>query len=177
MTTKTKPVGDTVPKIDNEVAVGEDLEFQRKWWIVERIIWIFFLLLIIADVLGLFGRGWLAKAHVLAPDKSLDISYERVERFSTRSILRVNVAPELIHDGKAQLWVSESLVKSLGNQRVVPQPETSALGNSGILYTFPVTGPPMTIEFALAPVSIGSNEISFQSPGSSKVHLKIWVMP
>ena len=177
MPPKTKPVGDTVPKVDNEVAVGEDLEFQRKWWIVERTIWIFFLLLIIADLLGLFGRGWLAKAHVLAPDKSLDISYERVERFSSPSILRVNLAPEVVHDGKAQLWVSESLVKSLGNQRVVPQPETSAVGNSGILYTFPVTGSPMTVEFGLTPVSIGSNAISFQSPGLSKVDLKIWVMP
>jgi hypothetical protein len=177
MLVQTKPVEDTVPKINDELAVGEDLEFQRKWWKVERGIWIFFLLLIIADLLGAFGRGWLAKAHKVAPDNSLDITYERVERFNTPSILRVRLAPTIAHNGKAQLWASESLVKELGNQRVVPQPETSAVGQNGVLYTFPVVGPETTVEFALTPSSVGSNTVSFQSPGYQKVDLDIWVMP
>lgn len=42
MQLETKPVEDTVPKVNNEVAVGEDLNFQRAWWKVERGIWIFF---------------------------------------------------------------------------------------------------------------------------------------
>lgn len=137
----------------------------------------FFLILIIADLLGLFGRGWLASAHAVAQDKSLDISYERIERYNTPSILRIQLPASIIHDGKAQLWASEDLVKSLGNQRVVPQPATSVLGQSGILYTFPVSGPPMTVEFALQPTSIGANSIVFQSPGCEKLELKIWVMP
>lgn len=177
MELKTKPVEDTVPKVNNELAVGEDLDFQRKWWKVERGIWIFFLLLIIADLLGAFGRGWLAKAHTAATDGSMDISYERIERFNTPSILRVKLAPSIIRDGKAQLWVSDSLVKGLGNQRVVPQPETSAVGQNGLLYTFPATGPAMEIEFALTPSFVGRNQISFQSPGFQKVDLNIFVMP
>ena len=177
MAIETKPVEDTVQKINNELAVGEDLEFQRKWWKVERGIWIFFLLLIIADLLGAFGRGWLAKAHRAASDNSLDITYERIERFSTPSLLRVELSPKAAHNGKAQLWVSEALVKGLGNQRVVPQPETSAVGQDGILYVFPVIGPKMTVEFALTPTSVGSNKISLQAPGYPKVDLNIWVMP
>ncbi|HEX4748649.1 MAG TPA: hypothetical protein VH302_03820 [Bryobacteraceae bacterium] len=177
MEVETKPVEDSVPKINNEVAVGEDLEFQRVWWKVERAIWIFFLLLIIADVLGAFGRGWLAKAHRISSDKSLDITYERIERFNTPSILRINLSPAIVHDGKALLWVSDSLLKGLGNQRVVPQPETSAIGQNGILYTFPVTGPTMTVEFGLTPSSAGTQELSFQSPGFEKTKLKIFVMP
>jgi hypothetical protein len=107
----------------------------------------------------------------------LEITYERIERFRTPSILRVALSPSVVHDGKARLWVSESLVKSLGNERVVPQPESSAIGQNGILYTFPVTGSPMSVEFALVPASVGSNPISFQSPGFEKLNLKIWVMP
>lgn len=177
MPASTKPVGDTVTKVNDEIAVGEDLDFQRAWWRVERGIWIFFLLLIIADVLGAFGRGWLAKAHQTSKDQSFEITYERIERFSTPSILRVALSPSVVRNGKAQLWVSESLVKSLGNQRVVPQPDASAIGQNGILYTFQVTGSPMFVEFALAPTSVGSNQISFQSPGFEKLDLKIWVMP
>jgi hypothetical protein len=177
MALETKPVEDTVPKLNDEIAVGEDLEFQRKWWKVERGIWIFFLLLIIADVLGIFGRGWLAKAHKSAYDQSLDITYERVERFNTPSDLRIQLSPAVVQEGKAQLWVSEDLVKALGNQRVVPEPETSAVGQNGILYTFPVTGPKMSVEFTLTPSSVGRNKISFQAPGFEKVDLGIFVMP
>jgi len=177
MPIETKPVEDSVPKINEELAVGEDLEFQRVWWKIERAIWIFFLLLIIADVLGVFGRGWLAKAHKATTDQSLDISYERVERFNTPSILTIKLSPEIVRDGKVQLWASEALVKALGNQRVVPQPAVSAIGQAGILYTFPVTGQPMSVEFSLTPASVGESHVSFQAPGFEKVNLKIWVMP
>ena len=59
----SKPVEDTVPKVDDTIAVGEDLEFQRKWWRFERVAWIIFALFVLADVLGLFGRGYLANAE------------------------------------------------------------------------------------------------------------------
>jgi hypothetical protein len=60
---KTKPVEDTVPKIGNELAVGEDLEFQRRWWRFERVVWTIFLLILVADLAGLLGRGPLSKTH------------------------------------------------------------------------------------------------------------------
>ena len=175
--TSTKPIGDTVPKLNDEIAVGENLEFQRKWWVVERLVWIFFTCLIIADFLGAFGRGWLANAKYQTPDKSLDIKYESIERFHAPSILAINFAPSVVQNGKVALWVSDSLVKSLGNQRIMPQPETSAIGEKGILYTFPTSGPQMTVQFDLNPGTIGTNQISFQVPGSDKADLKIWVMP
>ena len=144
MPTSTKPVGDTVAKINGEVAVGEDLRFQRKWWMVERIVWILFLLIIIADLLGAFGREWLAKAHTIAPDKSLEIAYESVERFHAPSILTIKASPTAVQNGMLQLWVSQSIVKSLGKERVIPQPQSSAIGDQGILYTFPASGSNMT---------------------------------
>ena len=49
----TSPVEDSVPKINEEVAVGEDLAFQRKWWIFERSLWVFFALLLVAT-----AEGW-----------------------------------------------------------------------------------------------------------------------
>ena len=56
MATKTfsKPVGDSIAKVNNEVAVGENLDFQRKWWRFENFIWIFFTVIIVLDLAGLF---------------------------------------------------------------------------------------------------------------------------
>lgn len=177
MATKTKPVSDSVPKINDEVAVGEDLEFQYRWWRFERGVWILFAVLVTLDLIGVFGRGPLAKAHAEAPDGTMQIDYERIERFSTPSILTVRFGNNAIHDGKIQLWADGGLVTKMGNQRVVPQPQESKVGNEGILYTFPVTQIPATVEFALAPTMPGTAELKLQVPGGSLMRPKIFVMP
>ncbi len=177
MAAKTQPISDSVPKINDEVAVGEDLEFQNRWWRFEKGIWIFFAILVLLDLLGVFGRGPVAKAHVEAADGSMKIDYERIERFSTPSIMTVNFGRNAIHDGKIQLWVSESLVKRMGNQRVVPQPAESRIGANGIVYTFPVTQVPASVEFALSPSMPGISDLKLQVPGSSIVGMRIVVVP
>jgi hypothetical protein len=129
----TKPVSDSVPKVAGDVAVGEDLGFERKWWRFERVVWILFLVILICDVLGLFGRGWLAKAERSTPDQALTMSYERVERASTPSIMTLHFAPSAVHDGRIQVLVSENVNRRLGAQRVSPPPQLSTLTQDGIL--------------------------------------------
>jgi hypothetical protein len=177
MKLKTQPVTDSVPKINDEVAVGEDLQFQYKWWRFEKSIWIFFAVLVILDLAGAFGRGPLAKAHINLPDGSMTINYERIERFSTPSILTVHFGKDVIHDGKVLLWVSESVIKALGNQRIVPQPLDSRVGNRGILYTFSASELPASVEFALSPSAPGTAEIKLQVPGHSAAAMRIFIVP
>jgi hypothetical protein len=170
-------VKDSVPKINNEVAVGEDLKFQRHWWRFENAVWVLFTVLVVLDVCGVFGRGPAAKAHARSADGALNVSYERVERFSTPSILDVRFDPSAIHDGKVQLWVNEPMIKALGTQRVVPQPLSSVVGDGGILYTFPVSNTPASIQFALEPASPGIFQLALRVPGGQMLTKKIVVMP
>lgn len=174
---ETKPVEDSVPKINNELAVGSDLEFQRRWWVWENRIWVLFFVIVIGDILGCFGRGPLAKAHARTNDGTMNISYERIERFSTPSILTIQFGPNASHEGRIQLWVSDSLVKELGNQRVVPQPAASKLDGKGMLYTFDSTAHPNSIEFALEPSSPGIFPLTLRVPGADEFNTKIYVMP
>ena len=60
---ETREIEDSVAKVNGEVAVGSDLDFQRKWWRFERVLWTVLTLIVILDALGFFGRGWFAKAH------------------------------------------------------------------------------------------------------------------
>lgn len=173
----TKPVEDTVPKVDNAVAVGEDLDFQRRWWAFERATWLFFLLLILADALGLFGRGWLAKAERTTPDGAVHLKYERVERASTPSIMTVQLGPAAIQNGVAQLFISDSVIKKLGAQRIAPQPATSTLGQGGVTYTFPVTSSPATVTFSLEPSFPGVQHFSMGVPGSTPINSTVFVVP
>ncbi|MBV8829051.1 MAG: hypothetical protein JO108_07440 [Acidobacteriaceae bacterium] len=174
---KTKPVEDTVGKVNDELAIGADLDFQRKWWRFEFGLWIFFTILIVLDLLGFFGRGYMAKAHRQTSDNSMNIGYDRVERFGTPSVLTVHFGQSVIQNGQVQLWVSEDLVKALGAQRVVPQPSESILGQGGILYKFPATAIPASAEFALQPSHAGLANLRLHVPGHDEASLKILVMP
>lgn len=173
----TKPVEDTLSKVNDEIDVGSDLEFQRSWWRFERVAWIAFAALIVVDLLGFLGRGYFAKAQVLTRDGTMNVQYERIERYSTPSILTVQFGPSAIHDGNVRLWASESLVKRLGAQRVIPEPAASVLGDGGILYTFAATKTPASAEFALEPPKPGIYKLSLRVPGAEQVTVKVLVMP
>jgi hypothetical protein len=182
--TQTAPVEDSVAKFGNEVAVGEDIEFQRRWWRFEKGVWVIFVLIVLLDLAGAFGRGPLAKAHANSRGGTMVIDYERIERFSTPSILTIHFGPSAVENGKIQLWVSDSVVKELGNQRVVPEPAASVIGNGGILYTFDATSLPDSVEFALQPSHPGVAHFELRVPGATldapprdQFQAKVVVMP
>jgi hypothetical protein len=194
MTTQpfTTKLRDSVPKVDDQVAVGENLEFQRKWWRFEAVVWCCFLLILACDALGLFGRGWLAKAQRTTPDGALSLHYERVERASTPSIITLDLGPQAIHDGRVQLFVSDSLIKPLGALRISPQPETSTIGGGGIIYSFPAVATPisqgpisataisqgaMSVQIALEPSFPGLHRFRIQVLGSSAIIARVLVLP
>ncbi len=179
----TAPVTDSVPKVANEVAVGEDLEFQRKWWRFEKLVWFVFLIIVLLDIAGVFGRGPVAKAHARTRGGTMMVDYERIERFSTPSLITIHFAPSAVENGKIQLWVSDTVVNELGNQRIIPQPTSSIIGNGGILYSFQSTPLPNSVAFALQPEKPGMFQLKLRIPGVSlnvprdELEAKIVVMP
>jgi len=175
--TKTAPVTDSVKKVNNEFAVGDDLEFQKSWQKFERGVWILLTIFILLSLAGVFGRGPLAQGHIQASDGSLRVDYERVQRFGTPSVLTIHFPPDVIHQGTVQLWASDTLVKPLGTQRVVPQPMKSVIGGGGILYSFPATTVPASIEFQTQPAALGFSDLIVRVPGKAEVKTRIFVVP
>lgn len=176
-TAEYKKVGDDVPKVDGTVAVGEDLEFQQRWWKFERIVWSFFGLILLADLSGILGRGPLAKAERQSRDGTLDVKYERVLRENTTSMMAIVPGQNTVQDGKIHIYVSDTLLKQLGTQRVIPQPETSAVGSGGVTYTFAATRSPMVVQMELKPSQLGMLHFSVAVPGGQAVQAKAFVLP
>jgi hypothetical protein len=175
----SKPVEDSVAKVNEEVAVGEDLAFQKKWWIFERWVWIVFTLILLLDLSGVFGRGPLAKAHRRTHDGAMDVRYERIARTGTPSTMSIAFGGNAIQNGKIRLFVSESVVKELGAQRVIPSPAEAAVGNGGLSYIFPASGPPATVEFVLQPSTFGIYRFTLrvEGSGSDSVNARVVVVP
>jgi hypothetical protein len=157
---------DKIPRIDDAIAVGEDLKFQRTWWRFEQLAWLILILVLIADALGLLGRGWLARAQRATPDGALHVRYERIERTGTPSQMTIEFGPASIRNGRVHLFASESLVRELGAQRIIPEPLVSQLTPDGITYTFAATDSRATVSFALEPSFPGVHQIELRIPES-----------
>jgi hypothetical protein len=177
-TAGTQPVANSVAKVNEEVAVGEDLSFQRSWWRFERIVWMVFVIIIALDLAGAFGRGPLAHAEVTSADRELSVRYERIQRVGTPSILSIKIDAGAVREGHATLFVGDHLVNSLGAKRIIPEPATTRLGSGGLTYTFPVTSAPSTVRIELEPAGPGRFPIEI-SAGSQATTVKavVWVMP
>jgi hypothetical protein len=173
----SRPVKDRVAKVNDEIEVGENLDFQRKWWRFENVVWILFTLIIVLDLAGLFGRGPIAKAERRSADGTIDVKYERIERTDSPSILSIEFGPSAIQDGKIHLYVSESLVRGLGTQRVVPAPVETQIGNGGLTYTFPASRVPASVDLALEPAGPGLYDFTIGVVGAAPIHAKIFVVP
>lgn len=173
----TSPVEDSVPKVSNEVAVGEDIEFQRKWWRFEKIVWPILLLIVVVDLLGGFGRGWLAKAQRTTPDQALTLDYERIARAGTPSVMTFKFGEAAIRNGRVIVFVSDSVVKPLGAQRIAPQPAMSSIGEGGVTYVFPAGQGSASVQVQLEPSFPGLHKFRVQVEGSTPVDGAIFVMP
>src|ERR1700735_1229789 len=171
------PVKDSVAKVNHEIEIGENLDFQRKWWRFENAAWVIFALIIALDLAGLFGRGPIAKAERRSADGAIDVKYERIERTDSPSILTVQFAQSAIQNGKIHLYVSSSLVKQLGTQRVIPAPQDTVVGEGGLTYTFPASRPPASVDLALQPSGPGIYDFTIGVVGAEQVHAKIAVVP
>jgi hypothetical protein len=174
---RNSPVEDTVPKVNNEIAVGEDVEFQRRWWKFEKVVWLFFIIFVLLDVAGVFGRGPFSKAHLATDDGMMNVTYERIERTGTPSTLMVKFGDSAIRNHQVQLWASEDLVTELGNKQIAPQPASSTVGEAGIHYTFPATAQPAAAVFSLQPSAPGLYRLTLRASDTAELHFKILVMP
>ncbi len=174
-TMQNQPVADSVARINDEVAVGEDLGFQQRWWKFENGVWIFFALVLVCTFVGLLGRGPLATTH--RGDGLINIQYERIARTGTPNMLEVRFNQQAIRDERVKLFVSDSILKEFGAQRVVPSPLESSIGNGGVTYTFPASTPPASVRFTLQPDGPGIFHFAIGVAGQPPVTATVVVLP
>lgn len=168
---------DNYPRVEGSVSVSEDMEFQNAWWRFERISWYVLAAVLVADALGLLGQGWLARAQRAAPDGTIHLRYEKVQRAGAPSEITVEVDSSAIHNGQVNLFSSQNIVKQLGAEQIIPEPRTSEIGARGITYTFPASGSPAIVSIALQPLRPGYSQIEIGVPGSQPVRARILVLP
>src|SRR5215217_6791280 len=105
-----------------EVEVGFDLDFERRYYRLQRIIWVLIAAALLAGLAGVFGRGPLATTMRRSPDGTLRLSYERLAPFRTPSAMSIEASGSSLASGELRVRIPRQLLERLRVQRVVPEP-------------------------------------------------------
>jgi hypothetical protein len=120
--------------------------------------WAIAILVALAALLGLSGRGPLSHTTVGESGAPLRLEYERFGRFQAPTMLRVQLGTSASRAGKARIWFSRNYLEAVEIERVNPEPERVEAHRDRFIYVFELPEPnqPTAITFFLEPAQIGS---------------------
>lgn len=117
--------------------VAQDLAFQRRDWVAQRVGWGVMALILIAAGAGLFGGGGpLSRTEARSADGSLRIEYERFAHQQTPTRLRFAFPADAERKGEVRLWIERAYIEKTRIEHVLPMPQRVELGSERLTYVF-----------------------------------------
>ena len=158
------------------LSIDQDLEFQRRSWRIQRIGRGVIGLLLLAGLLGLFGRGWLARSTLAAP--GLEVRHPRFLRLQSPEEIVVRLTDRRPDKSTVELWVDESLPEFLEFTEITPAPVSQGVRDGRPTFRFEVGGDaPAVIRLRVNPRGWGSRSGRLGLVGGPSVELKQLVYP
>jgi hypothetical protein len=136
-----------------DLEIGQDLEFQRRAWVVQRIGWGVMALLVLAALIGLFGPGLISSAAIGEQGQPLRVEYNRFVRNQSPTSLTIQIGPGAAREGEARIWLDRTYLESVLVQQITPEPDRVEAGPDRLIYVFTAAQPdqPTAVQFHLQP--------------------------
>jgi hypothetical protein len=158
--------------------IEEDMAFQRRNWIAERIGWVVMALILVAAGLGVFAVGPLSWTTARDPAATLVVEYGRMQRQSAPATVKVNVAPQAVTAEGITIEIDEAFANAFRITEIRPQPAQSVAIANGMRFRFDaVPNAPATIYFHLSPERIGFAAPQLGLAGRDRVALPTFIYP
>lgn len=109
--------------------IDEQLDLQKKGWVLQRVGWIFILCVMIAGGLGLFGEGILSGKTVSSGNSR--VNYERFFRYEVEMKVLVESSHHI-----ASVSFPQEYLKNFNIVRFVPEPANNSTINNTISFNF-----------------------------------------
>jgi hypothetical protein len=144
-------------KKGRSIEIEEDLQFQRKEWIFQRIGVAFVGIFVIAALLGVTGMGG-PLSHASAGERGgpLHVEYERFVRRGAKATMKLHFHSD--PPGFIQFWVSAPYLENVIVDSVAPVPQTVAVEESRHVYTIRAASPDVTITVEMEHETFGRLE-------------------
>jgi hypothetical protein len=125
------------PSARPDLEVHEDLPFQRRDWVAQRVGWAALALLLTAAMFGALGSGPLS--HATGTDgAALTVNYERFVRHGAPTEWLLRVEPRSRTTAEAHISVSRAYLSAHELLRIVPTPARASGRGETIEFTFEV---------------------------------------
>jgi hypothetical protein len=166
------------PKRVGKIQVEEDLQFLKREWRFQRIGWVGMALVLLAGVLGAFGRG--ALSHARAGDSRIfGAEYSRVIRHGATDELTIFVGPGLQADSAIHIAISRAYLAEFAIEDVQPEPTTQHQSGDYTVYEFLRADPrmPLRVNIQMRPNNYGAVSARLQLVGSNTLEVRQFIMP
>ena len=162
-----------------DLEVGQDLNYQRKMWRIQRVGWVVMTIILLAGVLGLFGVGPISEAQAVADNGSLKIDYHRFARYETSTKVTIYLDPVVTQQEEVRLWVKQDFLRPVQIQRISPDPQSEEVAKGGQVFVFKIDEPgqPAEISIYLWPQLVGLNDGGVGLDGADPVRFRQLIYP
>jgi hypothetical protein len=145
----------SMSKKTRTLEIDEDLAFQHREWLFQRIGVAVLFVFIVSAGLGFTGMGG-PMSHAEAGERGapLHIEYERFVRSGAQSTMRLNLHSD--PPGFIQFWVSAPYLEDVVIQSVAPIPQTVTVEDSRHVYTIRAASADVTVKVDLEHQTFGT---------------------
>jgi hypothetical protein len=144
-------------KKNRSIELDEDLQFQRKEWLFQRIGVGFMCVFVIAALGGVTGMGGpLSRGSAGERGGPLHVEYERFVRRGAKATMKLHVHSD--PPGFIQFWVSTPYLEDVIVDSVAPVPQTVTVEESRHVYTIRAASADVTITVEMEHQTFGTLE-------------------
>jgi hypothetical protein len=144
-------------KKGRSIEIEEDLQFQRKEWLFQRIGVVFMGVFVVAALFGLTGMGGpLSRASAGERGGALHLEYERFVRRGAKATMKLHVRSD--PPGFIQFWVSAPYLGDVIVDSVAPVPQTVTVEDARHVYTIRAASRDVTITVEMEHQTFGRLE-------------------
>ena len=162
-----------------DLEIEEDIQTQRRVWMVQRVFWGIALLVALAALLGLLGgSGPLNRAIAGAAGAPIQVKYPRFGRLDAPMSIPVTLQPRRGED-EARVWISREYLDAMDVETIRPEPNAQQSRADGVTYVFdwPGGNQPTTITFFVQPVRWGRVTGRIGLPEGTTLDVRQFVYP
>ncbi len=163
-----------------DIQVSQDLVFQRRMWVAQRVGWIGMLVVGILALVGYVGHGPLTGGMVGSAATGLEIDYARFARHRADTQLVFTVHPRAIENEQATISINAEYLEGVQVVGTLPQePDTVSVGPHWVTYTFQVgdATQPVRIVFDIEPVKNGLRTLEARVGAGEPLRVRQFIYP
>lgn len=168
---RTKKIGD--------LQINEDMEFQKRSWVIQRIGWVISAVVILLASLGLFGNGVLSDAKAGQEDGVLWLEYPRFERFQDEFRMKVHAKEGVATENEITIQLNLDYLENVEVNSISPAPDSEIKDADWITYIFKTNNQssPFTAYFYVTAQKAGPLSGTFRVQNGEMVSFSQFIYP